>query len=674
MQRDFIDTAVGRGRELLAAVIPPARFPPALERDYRAAVDRTARDVRRGSLYVVLAIWLLHIVWDNIHHHPGDLFYHLKALRVVGAVAIVGGLVAMRIKAAWVTALIGGINLTLYICALLALILVGYLHYLFYYPSLSLLMMLMCGLFRMPARAIAAILFVELCLSFVVLGFAQQIVGLLGVERSTNFIAGFGKQHGAPIGGGMGKDFKHGIFDTLHEAIGSFGSFSTVGSLYLALFAVAGLVIAVERERLSRETFAREHELSENNAALLASERTTAVKTDALVKAENALRETAERRNAEKTAFLRNLAHDLRNALFAVVQQVASARAALARDDRGRSAAALDHAEEAAGAATRTLRSVLDMASLESEQVKPDYTAFALAPILRAVTAVSAGQAEERGVGLRLRRCDDAVAVRSDAVLLERLIGNIFSNAVKYSDPAKGARQQVLLGVVVFPRRVRVDIVDNGIGIARADWGRVFDPFVQLGNPQRDRDRGVGLGLSIANAIWQRLAEHRLDMRSTPGSGTRFSIEIPRAPDLAPASGPAGVEAATHELAQSYCLFVEDDRMVREATLDQLQRTGMLCDGFASLAALEAELPEIERPPDLILTDWRLSDGCTGADVIARVRAQFGGDIPAIVLTGEIGALPLGDIAGARPRVLQKPVTPPELIDALAAAISPVSG
>ena len=127
------------------------------------------------------------------------------------------------------------------------------------------------------------------------------------------------------------------------------------------------------------------------------------------------------------------------------------------------------------------------------------------------------------------------------------MIGNLLSNAIKYSDPARPGGAGVILGIVCLPNRLRIDVVDNGVGIAEADWARVFTPFVQLHNDERDREKGVGLGLSIVNAIIPLLGEHRLDMRSREGIGTRFSLELPHGdpvPDaqlrveVTPAPGP----------------------------------------------------------------------------------------------------------------------------------------
>ena len=132
---------------------------------------------------------------------------------------------------------------------------------------------------------------------------------------------------------------------------------------------------------------------------------------------------------------------------------------------------------------------------------------------------------------LRTRFGTSKTIVRSDRQLLARVLTNIIGNAIKYSDPSK-PKPVVVVGIVGLPNRARIDIIDNGIGIPSQHWEDVFQPFFQLGNAERDREKGLGLGLSIVKSIMQLLKEHRIDMRSTEGKGTRFSLDIPRADEV----------------------------------------------------------------------------------------------------------------------------------------------
>jgi CheY-like chemotaxis protein len=252
------------------------------------------------------------------------------------------------------------------------------------------------------------------------------------------------------------------------------------------------------------------------------------------------------------------------------------------------------------------------------------------------------------------------------------VISNLVSNAIKYSDPAKGERAAVIVGIVGFSNRVRIDVVDNGVGIAEKDWPKVFQPFVQLHNPERDREKGVGLGLSIVNAILPLLSEHRLDMRSRAGHGTRFSLEVPRVDDAERGAGatPSARHAAAPDLAGTYVLYVEDDPLVRQATAALFETNDIIYEAFGSFRELEAALPTLERTPDLVVTDYRLPDGRTARDVVRATTRAFDGPLPILVVTGEMGAVQRGGWIG-KGKVLRKPLDPETLIAEISALATP---
>jgi CheY-like chemotaxis protein/two-component sensor histidine kinase len=303
---------------------------------------------------------------------------------------------------------------------------------------------------------------------------------------------------------------------------------------------------------------------------------------------------------------------------------------------------------------------VLEISRLESGFVQADYSAFDLAALVEETIAPCLVTAANQGVQVRRRWAGSRpILVRSDRHLLARVIGNLVSNAIKYSDPAKGERQAVIVGIVRFASRVRIDVVDNGLGIPEEQWASVFQPFVQLHNAERDREKGVGLGLSIVNAVIPLLSEHRLDMRSTDGRGTRFSIDVP----LAPAgSGEAAIvarpAAAAPDLSGAYVLYVEDDALVRRSTTALLDSYGIRHEAVASYAELERVLPTMERPPDVIITDYRLPGGRTAEDVMKLASATFEEQLPLIVMTGEMVSIGRGWTG----KVLRKPVSPEMLI------------
>ena len=166
---------------------------------------------------------------------------------------------------------------------------------------------------------------------------------------------------------------------------------------------------------------------------------------------------------------------------------------------------------------------------MESGMITPNQAVFEVQDVVAEAIASLRALAEAKGVNVRMRIPRDlSCMIFSDRDLLLRAVVNLASNAIKYSDPVKGERQFVLIGVVPLRDRIRIDVIDNGIGIPKSEWGEVFRPFVQLNNPERNREKGLGLGLSIVHAIFEVLPDHRLAMNSTEGRGTRFSLNLPR--------------------------------------------------------------------------------------------------------------------------------------------------
>jgi CheY-like chemotaxis protein len=259
--------------------------------------------------------------------------------------------------------------------------------------------------------------------------------------------------------------------------------------------------------------------------------------------------------------------------------------------------------------------------------------------------------------------------VRADRHLLARVLANLLSNGVKYSDSRKGDKATVIIGVVALPGRCRIDVVDNGIGIAESEQENVFKPFFQIANTEQDGEKGLGLGLSIVNAIVSTVDGHSLTMRSKLGFGTRFSVVLPRSSLGVFHIERANSESANVDVAGLYVLYVEDNKGVRKSTETLLREFGVLCDVSSSVEELVGKLPKLERMPDIVLTDYHLSDGTTAIDVVNAVYAEFQTRIPTIVLTGESGDFQYSEGMNGVV-VLRKPISPKELLRQIRAAVS----
>jgi CheY-like chemotaxis protein/anti-sigma regulatory factor (Ser/Thr protein kinase) len=274
--------------------------------------------------------------------------------------------------------------------------------------------------------------------------------------------------------------------------------------------------------------------------------------------------------------------------------------------------------------------------------------------------------AAERGVALRTRPNIKRIMVRSDRCLLARVLSNLIGNAIKYSDRSK-PKPAVLVGAVSLPNRVRLDIVDNGVGIPSEHWANVFEPFFQLRNGPRDRKKGLGLGLSIVKAIMQLLTEHRIEMRSAEGRGTRFSLDVPHAEEGRTFSTPQIQQPAPilRELEGLYVMYIEEDALVRASTKALFDAYGILYEAVGSMPELKETLRRLERLPDLIITDQHVRGGWTAKKIINVISASIDARVPVIVMTGDTTVSSTD--CGHAP-LLTKPVAPETLLAAIAAS------
>jgi two-component system CheB/CheR fusion protein len=257
------------------------------------------------------------------------------------------------------------------------------------------------------------------------------------------------------------------------------------------------------------------------------------------------------------------------------------------------------------------------------------------------------------------------LVVRSDPKLLERILRNLLSNAFKYTDHGK-----VLLGCRRHGSHVRIDVCDNGVGIPADQIADIFKEYVQIESSIRPC-RGLGLGLAIVRRQ-AALLNHTLCVRSTPGRGSVFSIEIPLAkaetaaqvvaPPVAPLNAP---------ILQRKILVVEGDETVSGTLKSLFLSEGAAVVTTSDESKLAAIIEQMSGAPDLLVTDYALPDGLTGLDVVARVRAATSSDLPAIVLTRDIPAETVREIAAVPGCLhLPKPVTFSELMRSAAILLS----
>jgi signal transduction histidine kinase/CheY-like chemotaxis protein len=350
--------------------------------------------------------------------------------------------------------------------------------------------------------------------------------------------------------------------------------------------------------------------------------------------------------NTYKARVLAAASHDLRQPLHALNLFVAQLNAEPDPAERQRLVTRID---AAVNAMNELFNSLLDMSKLEAGVLETNLTEFPLAQLLARLETTFGEAVLAKGLRLRIRPSD--AWVRTDFVLLERILLNLVSNAVRYT---------VHGGIVIAARRrgerLRLDVWDSGIGIPVDQQQSIFREFYQVA--QSGRSGGLGLGLAIVDRLCE-LLDHPLAMRSEPGKGSRFSISIPLAarPGGNAADTPVAAAAIVDPMAGRLIVVVDDDPFVLDAMQGLLRSWGCRVIAEASEAAALGRLAETGEEPDLIVSDYRLADG-TGIDAIARIRTVSCSEIPAFLISGDTAPERLRDAAASGFHLLHKPVPP----------------
>lgn len=371
-------------------------------------------------------------------------------------------------------------------------------------------------------------------------------------------------------------------------------------------------------------------------------------------------RDAAQRADQEKSRFIAIASHDLRQPVHALGLFAATLEKRLAGSgdeplvrNMVRSIDGLD----------RSFNAMLDVSRLDAGTVEPNFQHFPLRDLFRRLHMHFAGLAEQ--AGLNLRFSPGGKSVTSDPQLLERIVGNLIQNAIKYTEHG---------GIVVVVRTTathfNVEVWDTGVGIRGADLPRIFDEFYQVGRGQRTRGQGLGMGLAIVKRL-ARLLGHRLTVVSQPGRGTMFRVGIaqgglPVIQDVTAAADTLPMPV----LHPRTVLIVDDEESIREGL-------GLLLEewGYQALAAADVEQADrvvamLEAPPDLILSDLHLGDGPDGIQAIQAVRHRCGCEIPAILITGDTTHEEMRRATDSGHPVLFKPVQPRKLLNALRGLVS----
>jgi signal transduction histidine kinase/CheY-like chemotaxis protein len=355
----------------------------------------------------------------------------------------------------------------------------------------------------------------------------------------------------------------------------------------------------------------------------------------------------AEDASSAKSRFLAAASHDLRQPVHALSLFVAALRPRVTDREAARM---LDHIDSSVQAMGGLFNGLLDISRLDAGVVEVNAQSFAIQPLLERICRDYAGEAATKKIELRLK--PTRAAAFSDPLLVERIVRNIVANAIAYTD-----RGRVVVGCRRRARTVSVVVADSGRGIPKVEQALIFQEFYQVGNPERDRGRGVGLGLAIVKRLTALLG-HPLRMHSQPEHGSVFMLELPYSD--APLAVPLRPFDASQDAAGNgggLILVVDDEVSIQVAMKDLLEGWGFKAIIAGSCEELLARLADCPDLPALIICDYRLREHENGIHVIERLRAEYNDDdIPGMLITGDTAPDRLREAQESGMLLLHKPV------------------
>ena len=358
-------------------------------------------------------------------------------------------------------------------------------------------------------------------------------------------------------------------------------------------------------------------------------------------------KEDADRANKAKSLFLASASHDLRQPLNAMQMYIAALKSKV-KDEK--ILTIIEDINSVSASTARLLNALLDVSELEVGAIKPRYEDFSINNIFTSIFQSFAPLAKDKN--LQFRIVPSSITVRSDPDLLERILGNYMSNAIRYTEAGS-----VMMGCRRRGNKVSIEIWDTGCGISEDQMPNIFEDFYQIENKERDRSKGLGLGLALAKRLSLSL-NHTIECKSTLGSGSCFSVlvEIGEVKN-----SEVQLEAISNimDLTGARILLVEDDIDVLKASIQLMESWGCIVDAGRDLD----EIKNIIRSPgyllpNIIVADNRLPGDASGVDVVKLVQQELESLIPSIIITGDVERSHIQSIKEKGLPVLLKPIQP----------------
>ncbi len=358
-------------------------------------------------------------------------------------------------------------------------------------------------------------------------------------------------------------------------------------------------------------------------------------------------REEAVQADQSKSKFLAAASHDLRQPLHALGLFVDALENRIQYPEVR---SIVDNIRISTDALSDLLNALLDISKLDAGVLEPRAIEFPLRPLLERIQTDFSEIANNKQ--LRLRIVDCGFVINTDPAMLERILRNLVSNAIRYTQQGS-----VLLGCRRSGGQVRIEVHDTGIGIQPEELENIFAEFYQIENPERDRRKGLGLGLAIVKRLAD-LLDCELTVHSKPDKGSVFRITVPYVGNALPQTVIA--PSFTDDLQGTRILVIDDEAMIRLGMRKVLEEWG--CE-VVDAESIQQALGLIRAGcnVDMILTDYRLRDNETGIEAIRRIHAACDNKLPAIILTGDTDPQRLREAKDSGFKLLHKPVSPAKL-------------
>ncbi|MEL7047578.1 MAG: hybrid sensor histidine kinase/response regulator [Pseudomonadota bacterium] len=377
---------------------------------------------------------------------------------------------------------------------------------------------------------------------------------------------------------------------------------------------------------------------------------------DELIDARNA----SERANRIKTRFFTAVGHDLLQPLHAARLSVSALDETSDKTEHDRLSSQIDHAllsiEE-------LLKTILDLSKLEAGVLKPSMSTVSLSEIFHALCLEITPISEAKGLSLGWN--PTSLAVNSDSLMLRRILQNLMTNAVRYTETG---------GIRIAARRrgdlVRIEVWDTGPGIGEQDRERIFEEFQRGTSHDPKSGSGYGLGLAIVQRMAEAL-EHQIGLCSKVGHGTCFYIYAPFSEVVPiPSLQTLPQDAARYGLSGKQVVVIDNDRIVLDAMRSLLKKWDCEVVTLETIEDVASFIETATRTPNIVLADYHLDHGTNGAEAIAMLRKVFVEDLPAVVITADHSTQTATKVDDDNCELLRKPVRPAELRALLAHLVS----